>query len=58
MLLLVAVEDLSYAEAAKTLNVPVGTVMSRLSRAREKLQHELDGTVAAPSNVVAIRRER
>ena len=43
VLLLVAVEDLSYAEAAKVFNVPVGTVMSRLSRARERLQQEIDG---------------
>jgi RNA polymerase sigma-70 factor (ECF subfamily) len=58
VLLLVAVEDFSYAEAAKALNVPVGTVMSRLSRAREKLQQEIDGTVSAPNNVVPIRSQR
>ena len=43
VLLLVAVEDLSYAEAAKVLGIPLGTVMSRLSRARERLQQELEG---------------
>src|SRR6266566_13576 len=56
VLLLVAVEDLSYAEAAKVLNIPIGTVMSRLSRAREKLQQELDGVAGAPGNVVTMRR--
>jgi RNA polymerase sigma factor (sigma-70 family) len=38
VLLLVAVEDLSYEDAARALGVPVGTVMSRLSRARQKLR--------------------
>ncbi|CAM3108883.1 RNA polymerase sigma factor [Paracoccus nototheniae] len=37
VLLLVSVEDLSYAEAAAVLGVPLGTVMSRLSRARHRL---------------------
>jgi RNA polymerase sigma-70 factor (ECF subfamily) len=56
VLLLVAVEDLSYADAAKVLNIPVGTVMSRLSRARERLQQEIEGAADdTPKNVVPIR---
>ncbi|WP_248310263.1 sigma-70 family RNA polymerase sigma factor [Bosea sp. 117] len=37
VLLLVTVEELSYADAARVLDIPIGTVMSRLSRARERL---------------------
>jgi len=38
VLLLIAVEDLSYEEAARVLAVPIGTIMSRLSRGRERLR--------------------
>ncbi|QCP50284.1 sigma-70 family RNA polymerase sigma factor [Trinickia violacea] len=38
VLLLVCVEELSYQEVSSVLNVPVGTVMSRLSRARENMR--------------------
>lgn len=41
ILTLVCMEDLSYAEAAAVLDIPVGTVMSRLSRARRALASRL-----------------
>jgi RNA polymerase sigma-70 factor (ECF subfamily) len=43
VLLLVALEDMSYAAAARALGIPIGTVMSRLSRARDKLRAMLSG---------------
>lgn len=42
VLLLVAVEEMSYAEVAKVTGVPIGTVMSRLSRARERMRALMD----------------
>lgn len=41
-LLLVTVEGLSYREAAEVVQVPVGTIMSRLARARMALQAQLE----------------
>jgi len=43
VLLLVALEDMSYDATASTLGIPIGTVMSRLARAREKLRAMLSG---------------
>ena len=53
VLLLVAVEQMSYSEVSLTLDIPMGTVMSRLARARERLRGLLDGSAAVvPLKVV------
>lgn len=52
VLLLVALEHMSYQETANTLGIPIGTVMSRLARARERLRIMLDADGSAPLKVV------
>lgn len=54
VLLLVALEELSYDEVAKTLGIPVGTVMSRLSRARERLRSLMNG-IAVTQKLVVVK---
>ncbi|WP_034301864.1 sigma-70 family RNA polymerase sigma factor [Herbaspirillum sp. RV1423] len=49
LLVLVSVEGLSYQQAADALDVPLGTVMSRLSRARKALRALNEGLPATPS---------
>jgi RNA polymerase sigma-70 factor (ECF subfamily) len=47
VLILVGVEGLRYREAADALGLPLGTVMSRLARGREKMQELLGDTAVA-----------
>jgi RNA polymerase sigma-70 factor, ECF subfamily len=53
VLLLVAVEEMTYEEVGRALGIPVGTVMSRLSRARERMRRLIAGEQAiVPLKVV------
>lgn len=52
VLVLIGVEGLSYAEAAEILDIPVGTVMSRLARGREQLRRLMARHTAGRLKVV------
>ena len=43
VVLLVSIEDLTYEEVSRALDIPIGTVMSRLSRGRERLRQMMNG---------------
>ncbi len=55
VLLLVTLEEMSYDEVARTLGIPIGTVMSRLSRAREKLRTLMSGQSAPPAKLKVVK---
>lgn len=55
VILLVGLEHLSYQEAADVLGVPIGTVMSRLARARAQLRRLLAGEPAAGDTIHLVR---
>ncbi len=51
VVLLVALEDMSYADVSRALGIPMGTVMSRLSRGRERLRGVMNGEPASASEL-------
>ena len=56
VLMLWAVEDFSYKEIAEAMDIPIGTVMSRLHRVRQKLSEELQ-EYAVEARIVPVKRE-
>lgn len=59
VVLMVGLEGMSYQQTADALDIPVGTVMSRLSRGRATLRHLTDGKKrmpALPASATPVRR--
>ncbi|EKE73597.1 sigma-70 family RNA polymerase sigma factor [Oceanibaculum indicum] len=55
VLVLVTIEDLSYEEAAARLDIPLGTLMSRLARGREALRQAVDRDEKRPGGLKLVR---
>ena len=58
ILVMICIQDMQYHEAAEKLGVPVGTVRSRLSRAREALRRELGNGYIRMEDLHARERKR
>ena len=56
MLLLIGLEEFSYAEAARIAGVPIGTVMSRLARGRESLRRQITDRAGDQAGAPVLRR--
>jgi RNA polymerase sigma-70 factor (ECF subfamily) len=55
VILLVGLEEFSYEEAARILGIPVGTLMSRLSRSRERLRTLMTGETPQDAKVIPLK---
>jgi RNA polymerase sigma-70 factor (ECF subfamily) len=59
ILLLVGLDGMNYREIAEALHIPMGTVMSRLARARERLRNALEsGTERETANIASLDARR